>query len=759
MRYTGRLLTCAFLSALVSVALSAADDDALFPPDQLTLIDQVHCGGPGDGHRFTQAPAGATRIETILQRPCRVLTNEKEASYFAYRLGESKGLKPAAAYLLVVEYPEDQPRSLFVSNRGAETILGFHTGSTVGDILHGRYTSSNPESLRLPLSGRWQRWQTYFHLHERYPDLDQPRGEGPRPLTAADGFWVVISQPGRANQPLSAGAAVGRIALYEVKDPETQYQTPRFPPADLPRRHLFYREEMSDGVIAGQKPAERGVARDQDWYEYKARLMAFLGMNTFCKDLLEFGHNQGWDATPGGGDDWYWSSKSPQRWRQILEIANRYHLAVLPYYEYCGGVGAQGLGKQKRCLTLSGSDTYTHVSWCEFANLDLTDPDSLADATKLLDVTILAHKDRANVVGAWFRPRPSQMPISFSDQCLQRFAVEANARRAVTRQDLQADADLLQAYYRWWFGRRRAFLTALRDHLRTGGCPGAVVLFTADAAEAGRSLTENGVVTDDPGAWSRIRQLDGQDKLRVIDYRSVVDGNLHLKALLSDRPTWSHWEWQHSCPRADPEHYTDVEGVLLTYSFNRAYTVASPDSFAPFRTPSGLAAIRHYFLNESEMHEDLGYFVADVERAGPYCLLAEARAVAYGDPRYLGYLASNCFNRGFPQYVRPFYAAFLALPAVPGVILPGACGDADIVVRRYETAGHGTYLAVVNVGYVSKPKLTISLSALDTDSRAAGGAAIGVVTDAATGRELTVTGRAIALSLPPCQLRAIHIAP
>ena len=52
---------------------------------------------------------------------------------------------------------------------------------------------------------------------------------------------------------------------------------------------MFWREEMADGVIASGKEEERGVKEMLDWYRYKARLMRFLGINTFSKDLLEFG--------------------------------------------------------------------------------------------------------------------------------------------------------------------------------------------------------------------------------------------------------------------------------------------------------------------------------------------------------------------------------------------------------------------------------------------------------------------------------------
>ena len=183
----------------------------------------------------------------------------------------------------------------------------------------------------------------------------------------------------------------------------------------------------------------------------------------------------------------------------------------------------------------------------------------------------------------------------------------------------------------------------------------------------------------------------------------------------------------------------------MTYPFNRAYTVSSRKCFDAFRTTSGLVIVRHYPLNEDAVSKELGYFVCDVERSGPFCMLGEARAVAYGDPWYIGYLAGASFNRGFPEYVREFNAAFLALPALPSREIPHASSDPDIVVRAIDTKEHGTYLAIVNVGLKSKSSVTIHLPRE------------GKVIDAATGELLATAAKTIRLSFHPCQLRALRI--
>jgi hypothetical protein len=511
----------------------------------------------------------------------------------------------------------------------------------------------------------------------------------------------------------------------------------------LPQRHLFWREEMADGVIM-DKPAERGVISPTDWFEHKARLMQFLGMNTYSKDLLEFGHNQGWDSGPT--NDWFNASSQPELWENILNMMGKYKFNILPYYEYTGAVGAKGLGTEKRAMPLSGAKAYTHIHWTESRNVDLTDPDTLIDAKKVLDATVVRYKAKAKFIGAWFRPRPSQMAIGFADPTLARFATEVNAGKTITRDQLKADKALLDRYYTWWFGKRREFLIALRDHLRTNRIEDAQILFTADSSEPGRSLNgPHAIVTDDVETWDEILQLPAhKGKTQAISYDDTMRGNKQFEAITSPRGTWGEWEWQHSDPQSDPHNYRDNEGVLLTYSFNRAYTVSAAKGLEAFRTKSGLAAVMHYPLNEHSMEKSLGYIASDVEYAGPYIMLSEARAMAYGDPRFIGYLAASSFNRGFPQYVRAFNAAFLSLPALPSQVLPNASSDPNVIVRSIKTPKNGTYLAVVNVGFADK-KVAITLPANAK------------VVDAATGKSLTVANGKLQMSLYPCELKSVHI--
>jgi hypothetical protein len=379
--------------------LTMAEPDS-FDYQTLKLVDEITFGPDADSqnaHAFKESTTGFSQVQTLLGKSCRVMPNTSDdGEYFAYQLANNAGLSAGKAYVLVVDYPEDKPRSVVILNHGAEINRGFHTGTTVGDALYAPYDRPTAESMHYGLSQQLRSWQQFFHLHDRFPGLDsKPRSTGDRPQLPKDGFWLAVSQFSQRNSPLSAGAAVCRIALYEAPELADYRQNLTLPPAGLPQRQLFYREEMADGVVTSKIENQRGVNDPIDWYEYKARLLNFLGMNTYSQDLLEFGHNQGWDIGPYTAKDesWYVMSQYPHRWEQVLNrlMKGEYALNLLPYYEYSGSNGADGLGTQKVSEPLYRDDgRYTQASWSEKSNIDVSDPRAVADAIKLLDATLVS---------------------------------------------------------------------------------------------------------------------------------------------------------------------------------------------------------------------------------------------------------------------------------------------------------------------------------------------------------------------------------
>ncbi|HEV7298509.1 MAG TPA: hypothetical protein VGN72_04030 [Tepidisphaeraceae bacterium] len=723
---------------------------------QVTLVDEIDVATAEPGHMFAQSPEDASRIETILGQPTRVLNKTPgEGAYMTFRIGRHKLLEPGATYVLEVEYPEDAPRSMIVLNAGNETARGFHTGTALGDAFHPKYVNNNNESLNVPLSGKHEKWQMLFNLHDRFPELGFIRGIGDRGVIAEEGFNVTIAQYSAENIPMSQGAAVSRIRLYQVPNREQVNLSLRLPPEGLPQRRIFWREEMADGVLSDTKDeTKRGLKEPLDWYRFKANQMEFLGMRTYTKDLLEFGAVQHWDSTPGGGNRWaFHNADAAPLWGQIVQLMGERGFDVMPYYEYAGSKGQQGLGNQRRAKPLTRDDAYTHIKWIENANADITDPDTYADFKKMLDITIIQFKDKANFAGAWLRPR-SQLPISFADATRKRFAEEANGGTEVTRKQLIDDQTLLNKYKQWWFGKRREFLVAMRDHLRENGVKDATILYTASPKEPGVSFPFGGpnIVTDDVAAWKEwlaANESEANAKINPASVEDVVGQELYLKALTAPLSTWGGWEVQHANPESDPANYKETEGVLLTHAYNRLYTVSDPKTFDAFRSPAGLAVMRHYSLNENMMYDKedkpkLGYFVADIERAGPYCMMGEAMAMANGDPTHLGYLVGLNWGRGFPEYVRNFNQAFMALPALPSERLNDASSDDAVVVRSIKTEGHGTYVSVVNTAMTDKKGVQITLPA-------------GKVTDASTGEAINAEGGKVTLEMYPYQLRALHV--
>ncbi len=716
------------------------------------LVDEIDCGVPSDDGHFKEDPPGVSKIETIFGRPCRVLRKTQgEGAFFSFRIGKMKLLQPGAAYVLSIEYPEDKPRTIIVRNSGNETSRGFHTGRTFGDALHPKYVNNHSESIGTPLTGKYETWNQLFYLHDRFPDHIFLRGDKARVLTPEDGFTVTIAQFSKRNIPASAGAAVSRIRLFAVPEPEKLKAKVNLPKG-LPHRHLFWREEMSDGIIGSKKNQKRAFADPVDFYRFKARTAHFLGMNTYTKDLLEFGACQHWDPSDYGGNNWvHFNSEHKGLWREVVELMGKEGFSILPYYEYAGSRGENSLGFKRRCKPLTRDDAYTHITWIEKANADITDPDTYEDFKKMLDLTVIRHRNKARFVGAWLRPR-AQLPMSFADATRKRFADETKTGRPISRKDLIADKTLLEKYYEWWFDKRRRFLEAMRDHLRSNGIEDSTMFFTSSMAESGVGfpIWEKRIVTDAPAHWQPIldqpEHIPDKRKINPVPIGDVVRKGMYLEALLAPPLTWGKWEVQHANPPAAPQRGSKTQGVLFTHAINRAYTVASPKTFDTFRGPSGLAVVRHHTLNENMMFDKkdkpkLGYFVVDIERAGPYCMLAEAWAMAHGNPTHIGYLVGNNFSRGFPKYVRRFNTAFLSLPALPSTIVKDACTDEKIVVRQINTKGQGKWFALVNIGLDART-VEIKLPAN------------GNVKDAVSGDQIAGNDQSFKASFYPCELKA-----
>jgi regulation of enolase protein 1 (concanavalin A-like superfamily) len=713
------------------------------------------------------------------------------AGTIAYVIGAGKGLVAGNAYILTVEYPDDQPRSMYITNRGADYTRGLATGTSVGDARQ-QFAEASLESLNYPQTGAWKVHKQYFHLLDRFQGVVGLRDPavGYRPYSPSQGFHVVVTRMKRLNDPRSVGAATGYIRLYSVSNPSGLYAQINYPPANLPRRSIFWREEMADGLLQSTgNPLDFAVSDPVNWYLHKMKMAKVLGINTLAKDLLEFGYNQGWDS---GDENWVTNAQPPAKdlWNRLVPKATEEGFDLLPYFEYKGGLGVYGqsLGDQRRAQklyhniksTCGNSAYYDCIWWTENNNSDVTDPDTLVDAKRMLDRTVGDLKTKARFTGAWFRMRGNHLPMSFASTTVARF--NADKGMSETRTSLissyEGDKNIYNQYVDWWFLKRKSFLIAIRDYLRNDlGITGAQIIFTPWTSESvptvhslGAFFNHVGVVTETSSAswWTTFSDGLGEGwwkyQWQPSEYSTVVPANTAnnwYRGVLSERPPIIHGmnsqfvEDFHSSPSADPWNYTTTDGVMMTYPAGRLYAVEDGALMNEFKCQSGLTILKHYSLNEdnanpganpSPFDGQLGYLSVDCDRAGDHLMLQQARVIAKSDPRNIGYLAASSFSTGYPEIMRKFNQAFLAVPALPSTIVTGtgAPSNAAVVMRQITTTGQGTYAYVVNT---SMSPLTVTWTLPGT----------GTVKELVTNQ--TLASKTITATLTSGELRSYRVGP
>jgi regulation of enolase protein 1 (concanavalin A-like superfamily) len=753
----------------------------------LTLIDTIDTATVAPVY---QSATSVSTVATILGQPARLMTTTgtpgDTAGTFAYVIGQNKGLVAGRAYVLTVDYPEDVSRAFYITNRGADYIRGLATGQAVGDA-RDQFAEPSVESLNYPLSGTWQTYKEFFYLLDRFQGVvgvKETVANG-RPYLPVNGFHVAITRLKRDNDPRSAGAAVGVIRLYEVTNPSALYAPINYPPPNLPRRSIFWREEMADGLLVSTGNANDNAISDPViWYQQKMRMAKILGINTFAKDLLEFGFNQGWQT---GDVLWTLEAQPPCKdlWTRLVPKVTAEGFDLMPYFEYKGGIGAtgQGLADQRRAhklydgiKTVCGTSTwYDCIWWTANTNADLTDPDTLIDAKRMLDRTVGDFQTQGKFAGVWFRMRGNSLPMSFAPNTIARFKAafpgdpEAQtATQATLITSYEGTKTLYNKYVNWWFDQRVAFLTSLRDYLRvTLNQPDGQILFTPWGGEAVPTLHalnqpygQPGVVTDDPTWWNAYSNSFPPGWMMyhwfATSYNQAITDDLY-QMVLEERLPINHgssgnMEFFHNTPSADPLRYKLLDGVSMTYPTGRLFTLEDSALLDDYRCASGLTTVRHYALNEdnatgtpSPFNGQLGYLSVDCDRASHHLMLQNARAVAKGDPRNIGYLSASSFSTGFPEIMRRWNQAFLAVPALPSTVVSGAASNPAVVVRRITTTGQGTYFYVVNTSMSAVSGVTVTLTGS------------GTVKNLVT--KVNEAGLNLTLNLDSAELRAYRVGP
>lgn len=748
-------------SAILALAVSAAAEivPGLEDYGSVTLVDSIDCATDAT-HRFRDYPAGRSYVSNILGRATRVMhhvtleenNGKRTGAYVSWRVGEGKGIVPNDPYLLVVDYPDDAPRSVTLFNFGIAARHGWHTGFTVGASMSPQTSVSHyAESVAIPLSGEWKQLVEVVFPFEK---ATQYNG-GSRIDVAQNGFdidFVLVSQDQATD---SVGLAVQAVRLYRIDDYAAAKPEIHYPAGGAPRRYVTSREEMgdNDGLESYAKPV--------DYYVGKSRIMSLLGMNCFSKDLLEFGYVQHWSSNRR----WGWNA-DPSLWGKIVDAMTAEGHSLFPLYEYHGSRGdgntsydnggSLGYDANYRPWTLDSAENtewkynFSYADWVKKCAVDLTLPEALVDLKDLMDRTILQFKDRGNFVGAWIRNRGG-MPVGFSDKTIALFNSETgrNATRAqIYSNGSYEETQLYKDYRAWWYGKRRDQFAAVQAYMAANGLPSAKFFYHSCGAEAGRPKGTGAIESTDPDTLFRGRTWRQTTGLSATTNLLAHFAAYWSESIGKDSGKNHPYEQNHCDPADDYDNYAALANVGLSFPFNCLYTVAGDEPSRNYRNASGdLVFARHYSLDEFCANDQnlesgqsiVGYYTSDMDHAGRAVMCAETMAMAVNDPTILGYLFGSNLDRVDAPYVREFNLNFLSLPATPStVLLGGTCTNA-VTVRRWTTAA-GDYWAVVNV--TARPVSGVwDLQTAKTR-----------VWRTVDWREETVSGGSVPLSLQPYQM-------
>ena len=683
----------------------------------VTLVDEILCATDTE-HLFHDFPVGRAYVTNILGADCVAMrhvtyketeTRNESCALMGWRVGRGKGIVPSRPHLLLVEYPDDAPRSVTLMNFGNGVRHGYHTGFSVGDYITPRYVEQSLQSWDVPLSGEYKQLVEvmlpvpFAHTYDDNDSRDNDDEVYTRMAVAEEGFDLCFGLASAEDATDSLGAAVRAIRLYRIEDYEGARPDVHYPAGDAPRRLITSREEMGDGDLMNS------YSDGADYYKDRAKLLRLLGMNGCSRDLLEFGYLQYWDSSPYGGR---WGTAT-DRWPATLDAMTAEGIAMLPFYEYAGSRGRDGWGlayaEQPQTLN-QGTHIFSNQQYVYQCLADVTRPETLADIRQLLDLTVLRYLERADFRGVWFRSR-GQLPIGFHPSAIAAYCASRGlSTNEVTREKIYNGGSyygtaLYEDYRAWWYGRRRALFEAAREHLATNGLPGAKFFYTSTIEEPGECWQGSHPVFVRSGSaaslyegktWSQMSGVSG-----VLSDMDAATRRFQIDALDADKGNYSYQEFNHSAPAHDYRNYVDAENVALAYPFNTVYTAVCTNAAPLFRNASGdLFFVRHYSLNENMLmdeygNEIAGYFTSDFDQAGRAAMLSELWAMAVSDPTILGYLFGSNVDRLDAPAAREFNLNFLALPAQPGrAVVGGHYGD-RFTLRRWDTP-QGSYFAAIN---------------------------------------------------------------
>ena len=723
-------------------ALSASAQEPT-PYGALRLVDEIDAADAleHDPHPYMQNPFSAGKAATpgghiavavheILGRKARVAD---EPGWFAYRLGRG-GLRAGQTYLLRIEYPEDVPRYAAVQvQTGRDQVgVGWRNGVSPGDPYDN-----------YPLSGRWQWFDTII-----VAGATTSGSQGAYSAAGEAGFWLYFLNkvnPGKYFPMYAGGPAIGRIRLYEID--ATQHAPHITAPEGLPARSLLF-------------DWEREPDQDIDGVCHYARLM---GYSAVAPTILKWGTSlwapplAGYEAAnvdhrgyslgrrageaPGAPAA---VSDLPTAHEQYLRLTAENHLRYLPRIEYGG---SSLLPEAAWAIDPQGGFAKPNrfAQW----SANLLREETYDDFKRVLDHLLKPYPD-APLAGILWRIRSERMQISYGSEDLARFFTDTGrAPPALHRKELArlvASGELAEAYRAWWFAKRAQFHVRIRDLLRSYRPDLELYYYNWDIDKWGLGIydqttakyfTDAGLAGDGNALQTYQRNLaliagfTGDDFVRLVRTGTV---NAYLSG--------------HADQALEMEPYRTLDGIHVFCPSNYVYSSNSPQYLEYFRTGSGVAVSNTISYDENgykRLHPGFECNMV-IGGGGDFSMANELLAWFHADARVLTYTAYT-FARGFADAHRRFAQAFLALPAVPGTVLPSS--DADVCIRSY---ADGRYVGVANRAAVAKT-ITVHLPG----QRSALPVVTDLVADATVPCRMEGDGIAFDLTIGAMQLAAVRI--
>jgi hypothetical protein len=667
---------------------------------RLIVNDSIGCGLDEDIHHLqdgrTVKSLGTEEITTrlagsdttnIFGGKGRVIIHDK--GFFAYTLGINLTLN--MPYILEIEYPEDQPRTMAFLISNGTYAPGIHTGHTLGQP-EPRYFA---EQVMFPISGsrHKMRFLVWAGDHE-----------------IRNGFFVGVADPGRQNAPFSRKPLLLRMTLYNMLSIACPRIRTGFP-ADIQR----YAWSESEDIIP------------LDQVRFSPHLNSlFYGMNSLCPAMLS------WNAHGDINNSiMFRSSQYRKPVRKFIKgieyetdryesISNRYDFAgeyllwakklklnVFPRFEY----GGSDLLPQDTAAIREDGYPYPAVMRPSTGTIikdsvDICNPAVEKDIDMLIRefCSNLTDEDKRTLRQPVIRRRGHFLSTSYSSYALEQFEKDTGVTLkgdTVEARRKDAVSNYLDRYRRWYQVRLFTFLEKIYNTYWTNVDQTPSPLLYYHWQNPG--MPYEGVYYRNRHDWEQ------EKRIRTLPFEGFPLPDISKKKLVDAVPQWTSME---EGLLMDAIQANVILPVAPVYGKNAASSASYFDLFrhngklAVKITPSVHSTTRIYRKGFRTYFAGLTMY-----HSRQYSMYEPVLTFATATPDYMMFEQAHAPCFPFPEYSRRFFMNYLTLPAVP---FKDISGEQALPVKvLMGTYAGKTYVAVMNTGF--RPIRTVKVSVPVTD--------------------------------------------